>query len=85
VVRPIQRSFAARKELLLSQDAMIQQQEQGAVEANGKRSKGTAAALAKFHQAIELSSTGLHLLRNLHKQVCVHSLTVVCTDAPLLG
>jgi hypothetical protein len=33
--------------------------------------KATAAALAKFHQAIEVSSQGLALLRRLHKQVRV--------------
>ena len=66
VVRPIQRSFAARKEL---QSKSSDQHRAFHLEQDGSKQK--AAALSKFHQAIELSAEGLNLLRKLHKQVTV--------------
>lgn len=74
-MRPIQKSFAARRELRHTQSDMVrlEEEEEGTTAEGDTLSaaakKATAAALAKFHNAIELSAQGLALLRRLHKQV----------------
>ena len=79
-VRPIQRSFLAHKELRATQETMLRTAESSLRESDRNNSSSgsgsgntknrkESAALQRFHQAIEVSATGLNLLRSLHKQV----------------
>ena len=90
-VLPIQRSFAARKELKQHQQQQHKQllslapsstdlspptvdnsasDTKAAARSETKNNnKKEKAALARFHQSIEVSAEGLQLLRTLHKQV----------------
>ena len=79
-VRPIQRSFLAHKELRATQETMLRTAESSLCESDHNNSSSgsgntknrkESAALQRFHQAIEVSATGLNLLRSLHKQVSV--------------
>lgn len=75
MVKPIQRSFAARKELKQQQ----QQYESSTATKNDKINSKVreSAALNKFHQAIDISAEGLNLLRKLHKQVIFNYLFLI--------